>query len=90
LLQHEDELVVGNSALSLSHCLQVPKSGAALTKTDIIKDLLVIIQDVKNTDVKQNCAILLGKLAQNDKRHLERLRELHGIEILNSCMKFIK
>ncbi|KAK6173705.1 hypothetical protein SNE40_017111 [Patella caerulea] len=90
LLNHEDELVKGNTALCLCHCLQVDKAGAALAKTDIVKDLLVLARDGNNSDVRQNCAILLGKLAQSDQRHLERLRELHGIEILNDCMKFIK
>ncbi|XP_062595259.1 tetratricopeptide repeat protein 12-like [Saccostrea cucullata] len=89
-LQCEDETVIGNAALCLSHCTQVPKVCAALAKTDIIKDLLVLARDGKKSGLQQNCAILIAKLAQGDKRHLERLRELHGIDILHDCMKYLK
>ncbi|KAH3699829.1 hypothetical protein DPMN_074791 [Dreissena polymorpha] len=89
-LKSEDETIVGNAALCLSHCTQVSKVCALLTKTDIIKDLLVLARDGKKPAVQQNCAILIAKLAQGDSKHLERLRELHGVEILHSCMKYIK
>ncbi|KAJ8316038.1 hypothetical protein KUTeg_006052 [Tegillarca granosa] len=58
----------------------------ALVKTDIIKELLVLARDGKRPTVQQNCAILIAKLAQGDSRHLDKLRELHGVEILHSCM----
>ncbi|XP_052806639.1 tetratricopeptide repeat protein 12-like [Mya arenaria] len=89
-LQDKDEAVVGNAALCLSHCAQGHKVCAALTNTDIIKELLVLARDGRKLELQQNCAILIAKLAQGDQRHLERLRELHGIEILHSCMKHIK
>ena len=66
LLKNPDESIVGNAALCLSHCTQVPKVCAALTKTDIIKELLVLARDGKRPDVQQNCAILIAKLAQGD------------------------
>ena len=69
---------------------KVPKVVEKLTKTQIIKHLLTLARDANKPEVRENCAILLAKLAQKDSRHLERLRELHGIEILHSCMKFIK
>ncbi|XP_071094607.1 tetratricopeptide repeat protein 12-like [Haliotis cracherodii] len=90
LLNDEDEVVVGNAALCLSHCVLVPKAAKVLTKTDIIKELLVLARDGKQSAVQQNCAILIAKLTQGDPKHLERLRELHGVEILHSCMQFIK
>lgn len=89
-LKSDDETVVGNAALCLSHCTQVPKVCAALSKTDIIKELLVLARDGNKSGLQQNCAILIAKLAQGDKRHLERLRELHGIDILHNCMKYLK
>jgi hypothetical protein len=89
-LKTDDETVIGNAALCLSHCTQVPKVCAALSKTDIIKDLLVLARDGNKAGLQQNCAILIAKLAQGDKRHLERLRELHGIDILHNCMKYLK
>lgn len=85
-----DESVIGNAALCLGHCTQIPKVCAALTKTDIMKDLLVLARDGKRPQLQKNCAILIAKLAQGDTRHLEKLRELHGIEILHSCMNYIK
>ncbi|XP_069115192.1 tetratricopeptide repeat protein 12-like [Argopecten irradians] len=90
LLKADDEILIGNSALSLGHCTQVPKVCAALAKTDVIKDLLVLARDGKRPAVQQNCAILIAKLAQGDSRHLERLRELHGVDILHNCMKHLK
>ncbi|XP_064650967.1 tetratricopeptide repeat protein 12-like [Lineus longissimus] len=90
LMKHRDETVVGNAALCLTNCLDVKGVCKRLTETDIIKDLLVLARDAKNPTCQQNCAILLGKLATKDTLHLEKLRELHGIEILHDCMKYIK
>lgn len=89
-IKSTDESVIGNAALCLGHCTQVPKVCAALTKTDIIKELLVLARDGKRQHLQQNCGILIAKLAQGDTRHLDKLRELHGIEILHSCMNFLK
>ncbi|XP_041373600.1 tetratricopeptide repeat protein 12-like [Gigantopelta aegis] len=88
LLKSDDEVVVGNAALCLSHCCQVQKAATDLVQTAIIKDLLILTRDGRRAAVQQNCAILIAKLAQADNRHLDRLRELHGIEILTSCVTF--
>ncbi|XP_059139456.1 tetratricopeptide repeat protein 12-like [Physella acuta] len=90
LLSGEDEVVIGNAALCLSHLCQVPKVCSKLTKTNIIQKLLVLARDGRRPGVQANCAILVGKLVAGDSRHLERLRELHGIEILHGCMKHVK
>ncbi|KAL3884297.1 hypothetical protein ACJMK2_024445 [Sinanodonta woodiana] len=90
LKSYKDETYVGNAALCLSHCTQVKNVCAALAKTDIIRDLLVLARDGKNSVLQKNCAILIAKLAQGDSRHLDRLRELHGIEILHTCMNYMK
>ncbi|XP_012940902.1 tetratricopeptide repeat protein 12 [Aplysia californica] len=90
LLNSEDENTLGNCALCLSHICAVDKVCSKLTKTNIIQRLLVLARDGRKPNVQSNCAILIGKLAQGDARHLERLRELHGIEILHSCMKHVK
>ncbi|KAL5019508.1 hypothetical protein ScPMuIL_002400 [Solemya velum] len=89
LLKNTDDAVVGNAALCLSHCAQVNKVCAALAKTEIIQDLLALARETERHKIQQNCAILIAKLAQGDTRHLDRLRELHGIEILHSCMKYL-
>ncbi|XP_064601805.1 tetratricopeptide repeat protein 12-like isoform X1 [Liolophura sinensis] len=91
LLKSVDESMVGNAALCLGYCIEIRGMCASLADTTIVKDLLVLARDGKIADVQQNCGILLAKLAQGDKRHLERLRELHGIEILHqACGKNIK
>lgn len=68
LLKSQDEVIIGNAALCLSHCTQVPKVCQALVKTEIIKELLVLARDGKRPTVQQNCAILIAKLAQGDSR----------------------
>lgn len=67
-----DESVIGNAALSLGHCTQIPKVCAALTKTDIMKDLLVLARDGKRPQLQKNCAILIAKLAQGDTRFVHK------------------
>ncbi|XP_038065906.1 tetratricopeptide repeat protein 12-like isoform X1 [Patiria miniata] len=88
-LTGDSGISIANAALIIGHCTQVPGLSASLVSSDIIKTLL------SNTDttgdaVKENCAIALAKLATTDERHLERLRELGGIGILHSCMKYVK
>ncbi|KAL8618482.1 hypothetical protein ACOMHN_049899 [Nucella lapillus] len=90
LLQSQDEGIVGNAALCLSHCAQGEGVCASLAQTDIVKQTLVWARDGKKSAVQQNCAILLAKLATGHPKNLERLRELHGIQILHDCMKHIK
>ncbi|KAM5140329.1 tetratricopeptide repeat protein 12 [Mantella aurantiaca] len=91
LLRHEDEIIVGNAALCLGCCFGVPGSASSLLQSDILKLLLTHAGgDAKRSSVQQNAAIALGKLCSAEPRYLIQLRELRGIEILNSCMKYIK
>ncbi|XP_062872786.1 tetratricopeptide repeat protein 12 isoform X2 [Trichomycterus rosablanca] len=90
LLASTDELVVGNAALCLGHCLEVQGAAAGLLGTDCLPNLLRHAADGSaRTDVQKNAAIALGKLCKADPRHMEKLRELHGLKILHSCMKLI-
>ncbi|CAJ1065479.1 tetratricopeptide repeat protein 12 [Xyrichtys novacula] len=85
-----DEMVTGNAALCLAHCLELEGIASNLLGTDIVRLLLRhAAGDAKRAAVKQNAAIALGKLCRSEPRHLEKLRELHGLEILHSCMKLI-
>ncbi|XP_056229178.1 tetratricopeptide repeat protein 12 isoform X2 [Seriola aureovittata] len=85
-----DEMVSGNAALCLAHCLELEGIASNLLGTDIVLRLLRnAAGDAKKTAVRQNAAIALGKLCRSEPRHLNKLRELHGLEILHSCMKFI-
>ena len=64
-LKHADEVIVGNSALCLGHCVA---SSAALCKqladSNIIMDLLILARDQHKTTAQHNCAILIAKLCQ--------------------------
>ncbi|KAK2847216.1 hypothetical protein Q5P01_010215 [Channa striata] len=85
-----DEVVSGNAALCLAHCLELEGTASNLLGTDIVLLLLRhAAGEAKRTAVQQNAAIALAKLCRSEPRHLNKLRELHGIEILHSCMKFI-
>ncbi|XP_067827001.1 tetratricopeptide repeat protein 12 [Heptranchias perlo] len=91
LLSSDNELVVGNTALCLSHCFEIPGAAASLLKSDIVRMLLKHAGgDAKENGLQQNAAIALGKLCLAEPRHKTELRELHGLEILISCMKYIK
>ncbi|XP_059186511.1 tetratricopeptide repeat protein 12 isoform X2 [Centropristis striata] len=85
-----DEIVTGNAALCLAHCLECEGIASHLLGTDIVLLLLRhAAGDAKRTAVRQNAAIALGKLCRSEPRHMNKLRELHGLEVLHSCMKLI-
>ncbi|XP_056140058.1 tetratricopeptide repeat protein 12 [Lampris incognitus] len=85
-----DEAVLGNAGLCLGHCVEVEEMASNLLGSDIVLLLLRhAAGDAKNTAVQQNAAIALGKLCRAEPRHINKLRELHGLEILHSCMKLI-
>ncbi|XP_072547286.1 tetratricopeptide repeat protein 12 isoform X2 [Salminus brasiliensis] len=90
LLGSSDEVVVGNAALCLGHCSAVQGAAAGLLGTDCVLLLLRhAAGGAKRAGVQQNAAIALGKLCRAEPRHMAKLRELHGLEILHSCMKLI-
>ena len=89
LLKDSEDVVVGNAALCLSHCVQLRRACKALTKTNIVMDLLVLARDQSKPTVQHKCAIAIAKLANGDPKHLDRLRELHGFEILNTVLKHV-
>ncbi|XP_061073601.1 tetratricopeptide repeat protein 12 isoform X2 [Conger conger] len=85
------EIEGGNAALCLGHCLEIPGVAASLLGTDVV--LLLLRQaalnagDTGNAGDAGNAAITLGKLCKAEPRHIVKLRELHGLEILHSCLK---
>ncbi|KAJ8391268.1 hypothetical protein AAFF_G00095350 [Aldrovandia affinis] len=92
------ELEAGNAALCLGHCLRIPGAATTLLGTDVVLLLLrCAAGDTGNTgsdgkarksgSAQQNAAIALGKLCEAEPRHMAKLRELHGLEILHSCLK---
>ncbi|KGL82293.1 Tetratricopeptide repeat protein 12, partial [Tinamus guttatus] len=90
LLNSENEIIVGNAAFCLGHCLAVPGAATSLLNSDIVMVLLKHAGgDATNTSVQENAAIALGKLCTAEPRHIFQLRELNGMAILNSSMKYV-
>nr|XP_011759653.1 tetratricopeptide repeat protein 12 isoform X6 [Macaca nemestrina] len=90
LLSSEDEVLVGNAALCLGNCMEVPNVASSLLKTDLLQVLLRLAgSDTQKTAVQVNAGIALGKLCTAEPRFAAQLRKLHGLEILNSTMKYI-
>ncbi|NXS36469.1 TTC12 protein, partial [Pomatostomus ruficeps] len=91
LLQSGDELLVGNAALCLSHCLRLPGAAASLLGSAVVPLLLRQAGgDARRPSVQQNSAIALGRLCVAEPRHLPELRRLNGLAILNSAMKHLQ
>ncbi|KAL0973023.1 hypothetical protein UPYG_G00197860 [Umbra pygmaea] len=85
-----NEVVAGNAALCLGHCLEVKGAASSLLGTDTVLLLLHHASgNAKRSALQRNAAIVLGKLCKAEPRHMVKLRELHGVEILYSCMKLI-
>ncbi|XP_054950826.2 tetratricopeptide repeat protein 12 isoform X5 [Pan paniscus] len=90
LLSSEDEVLVGNAALCLGNCMEVPNVASSLLKTDVLQVLLKLAgSDTQKTAVQVNAGIALGKLCTAEPRFAAQLRKLHGLEILNSTMKYV-
>ena len=86
------DLVLGNAVLCLGHCVTGSRSAlgqvtAAAGNADLIMSLLVLARDQAKPTVQHNCAILISKLVQQHQPYLDRLRELHGLEILHTVLK---
>jgi len=88
MLISDNDTVVGNSALTIGNLATDKNFSEKLASTNVVQDLLRIAtnDDYKHA-VKHNAAIAIGKLATSDPRHLERLRDLHGLEILHQVLK---
>uniref|UniRef100_A0A673II76 Tetratricopeptide repeat domain 12 n=1 Tax=Sinocyclocheilus rhinocerous TaxID=307959 RepID=A0A673II76_9TELE len=70
LLGGIDELVVGNAALCMGHCLEVDGAAGGLLGTDCVQLLLHhAAGDAKRAAVRQNAAITLGKLCKIEPRY---------------------
>ncbi|KAG7471357.1 hypothetical protein MATL_G00123780 [Megalops atlanticus] len=88
LLAAGEQVSVGNAALCVGHCLTVGGTATSLLGTDVVRLLLRhAAGDGERAAVRENAAITLGKLCTVEPRHVVKLRELHGLEILHSCMK---
>lgn len=74
LLGGIDEVVVGNAALCMGHCLGVDGAASNLLGTDCVSLLLRhAAGDAKRAAVQQNAAIALGKLCKAEPRYNEDL-----------------
>ncbi|NXC02651.1 TTC12 protein, partial [Orthonyx spaldingii] len=90
LLESGDELVVGNAAFCLGQCLQLPGAASALLGSGAVPLLLRRAgSGARSTALQQNSAIALGRLCLAEPRHIQQLRKLNGLAILNSSMKYV-
>uniref|UniRef100_A0A8C3SJ62 Uncharacterized protein n=1 Tax=Chelydra serpentina TaxID=8475 RepID=A0A8C3SJ62_CHESE len=91
LLASENEMLVGNAAFCLSKCFEVPGAASSLLNSNIVMILLKHAGgEAKKTSVQENAAVALGKLCTAEPRHIIQLRELNGMAILNSSMKYVQ
>lgn len=79
-----DELVSGNAALCLAHCLELEGAASSLLGTDIVLLLLRhAAGDAKRTAVQKNAAIALGKLCRSEPRcPLTSLYKPHAVDYI--------
>ncbi|XP_060902572.1 tetratricopeptide repeat protein 12 isoform X1 [Labrus mixtus] len=79
-----DEMVTGNAALCLAHCLELEGIASNLLGTDIVPLLLRhAAGDAKRTAVRQNAAIALGKLCRSEPRcPLTSLYKPHAVDYI--------
>lgn len=69
LLSSEDEVLVGNAALCLGNCMEVPQAAASLLRTDVVQVLLKLAaRDTQTSAVQLNAGIALGKLCTAEPR----------------------
>ncbi|XP_060106825.1 tetratricopeptide repeat protein 12 isoform X2 [Heteronotia binoei] len=91
LLCSQDEGVAGNAAFCLGKCLEVPGTATDLLGTDVVRTLLKLAsRDAQKSSVQENAAIAIGKLCAADARHTSRLRELNGMAVLSSSVKYVQ
>lgn len=64
-----DEMVSGNAALCLAHCLELQGTASRLLGTDIVLLLLRhAAAEPKSAGVQRNAAVALGKLCRSEPR----------------------
>lgn len=69
LLGSEDEILVGNAALCLGNCMEVPQVASSLLNTDVVQVLLKLAaRDTRERAVPLNAGIALGKLCTAEPR----------------------
>ena len=72
LRSSDDEVVLGNAALCLSHCLEVQGAALNLLATDAVPLLLRLAAadntPAGRTEAQRNAAIALGKLCHTEPR----------------------
>lgn len=64
----DNEVLLGNTCLCLSHCVEERSVNETLDR-ESMKRLLVVVREAKSSAVKQNTAILIGKLVKANPRY---------------------
>ncbi|MBZ3869015.1 Tetratricopeptide repeat protein 12 [Sciurus carolinensis] len=97
LLSSEDEVLVGNAALCLGNCMEVPSVASSLLKTDLVPVLLKLAaSDSQKSAVQLNAGIALGKLCTaepssnvncliEEATKMEKIKFQHIVSISGVC-----
>lgn len=80
------EAVLGNAALCIGNVAKHNQFLPLLQQLDAVAPLVKVAYDGKGNTASKNAAIAMARLA-HDAAMLERLRELHGIEIIYQYVK---
>ncbi|GAX78335.1 hypothetical protein CEUSTIGMA_g5777.t1 [Chlamydomonas eustigma] len=75
------ESILGNACLCLSHLARLDTALTELVGADAVKPLVQVAHEGKGSTASKNAAIALARMSRHPKL-LERLRELHGVEII--------
>ena len=81
-----DTSVAGNAALCLGAVARLPGQLPALRAADAVAPLVRLAYEGAGNTASKNAAIALARMA-HDQAMLERVRELHGIEIIYQYVK---
>jgi hypothetical protein len=75
------ESILGNAGLCLSHLARLDAALPQLLAADAVMSLVQVAHEGKGSTASKNAAIALARMSRHPQL-LERLRELHGVEII--------
>lgn len=80
------EALLGNAALCVANLARYKEHLPLLQRADAVAPLVKVAYEGKGNTASKNAAIALARMA-HDPAMLERLRELHGVEIIYQYVK---
>jgi len=86
LLKGKHSKTIGNVALGIAELANSKPVCARLVGSTVVADLMLHARKEK-TQITENCAVALARLAAGDPAHLLRLKQLDGMEVIHSRSK---